>query len=112
MGQGWGMWLSLYLEQTAQECGPPSRPPCPAGPRLPPGAWHRAQAQGDDGGDCVESRTGLAFGSVSLSIPLFLYLSFSLLISLCFTFRVCLCLYLKTNFLSGVLFSVPVFFSP
>lgn len=78
MGQGWGMWLSLYLEQTAQECGPPSPPPCPAGPRLPPGAWHRAQTQNDDGGDCAESRTGFAFGSVSLSIPLFLYSSLSL----------------------------------
>lgn len=113
MGQGWGRWLSLYLEQTAQECGPPSRPPCLAGPRLPPGAWHRAQAQGDDGGDCAESRTGLAFGSVShsqslcFSIRLSLSSHFSL-----FYFQV-LPLFVSENKFSlwRVLFNVRLFLS-
>ena len=83
MGQGWGIWLSLYLEQTVQKCGPPSCPPCPAGPRLPPGAWHRAQTQGDDGGTVQSPERGLPSEvSLTLNPSASLFISFSLYSSL------------------------------
>lgn len=74
-GPGWGVWLSLYSEQTVQEGGPPSAHP--AGPRLPPGAGTGPRPR-VMGGLCRVQDWACLWKCLSLSIPLFLYSSLSL----------------------------------